>query len=207
MLTEKDGIKAAMSAMVTAKKVLKDVKRDGGGFMNFALLLKSDGLTVPPLPLNFKDDDDKDFKIMLLKAIAKESRAEMLVLVNDVFYVKSEKKDLGMSASEHPDKEEALSVTYEVKTKKGYAVGSILSPYTMIDGKLEFKEEVMTTNIEKGNISGRMTGLLYDMFNEDYSEDNNEDTCSHGNSWSSNCSDCNEDALTSFERMNKSDLN
>jgi hypothetical protein len=210
-LTKKRAKGLAKGLLELAKGNLVDCAKNGEDFMNVVMLFDGDGdPCAPPLPFTFANDTEKSVKISLLRKLCKKMDVRMLVMINDVFYTRYE-TDQDMSEiprpMDDPKRVEALTIMYEVKTKGGFTNGNIMSPYSRDGKKIEFIDNKTIHRVEDcTEMQGRMVGILEMPTNvrENYEAG---DTCPHGNSWHSNCFDCETDANIDHLVSEKKDKN
>lgn len=77
------------------------------------------GYQIGILPLNFKDQKEKEIQIFILKKIVEESKAEAVIMITESWVVSTNKDDMTkiikepIIPSKHPKREECIFVTGE----------------------------------------------------------------------------------------------
>jgi len=134
----KETLKHATEAAKDGKNIANGM---GDSFQNVVLAYK-DSSAYEPLPFDFKSDEEKQFKIFVLKKMFEDINPDMVVLVMDAWWSMLDKdEEIVRPSKDLERRQEALIINYEAKVRGGIKDGCIVIPYKYnSDGLIEYEK-------------------------------------------------------------------
>ena len=133
-----------------AKIVKQMALSNGEEFLNIAFIIKEG--KINPLPMTFIDDMQKRVMIDTLKDLCEEIKAEMIVIVNDAYYLQLSSTTTLPSTrpSEHPHRKECLAFVWESKIDNKIVKGQATIPYHIEEGELKYDKQIKRSQESEG---------------------------------------------------------
>ena len=103
--------------------------------------LDTSNFVIMPFPFMYTSKEEQGTILKLVKMMSKAFDSDMCIIVADAYVTKitKEEKEEGrvvVSPSQDPERQEALTLSYEAKCGDSIVRGSAISPYWTLDGNL-----------------------------------------------------------------------